>query len=124
VREQQVVHEGSDDRLRLAAVRALEVGVLDEGDRRVVGATDVVVGAVRLIEVDDRLDGVGAQSGAQPAGQTSERPERDQAQGDRDERGREDADLRFLELLAVEGDLGDEEGDGEADARDGRHPDQ
>ena len=48
----------ADDRLGLAAVRALEVAVLDERDRRVFGAADVVALGVDVLgEVDEVLRG-------------------------------------------------------------------
>src|SRR5256885_462556 len=54
----EVLQELAHDRLGPAAVRALEVAVLDEGDGRVVGAADVVtLGIDRRGEVDDRLGG-------------------------------------------------------------------
>ena len=52
----EVGQQLADDRLGLPAVGALEVAVLDHGDRRVLGPADVVALRVdRHGEVDDRL---------------------------------------------------------------------
>ena len=53
----EVAEQLADDGLGLATVRALEIAVLDEGDRcRFAGAADVVAGRVdRAAEVDDHL---------------------------------------------------------------------
>ena len=62
----------ADDLLGLAAVRALEVAVLDERDRRVGGAADVVaLGVDRLGEVEDVLGGADELARAQRRGQRS-----------------------------------------------------
>ena len=69
-----------DDRLGLAAVGALEVAVLDDGDRRAGGPADVVAVRVdRCAEVDDHLGG--AEQGADP------QPGRQQRGGAEDQPG-------------------------------------
>ena len=54
----EVVEQLGDDRRRVPAVRALEVAVLEQRDRRVGPAADVVALGVDVVgEVDDRLGG-------------------------------------------------------------------
>ena len=70
---QQLAH----DRLGLAAVRALEVAVLDQGDRRVRRAADVVaLGVHRHGQVDDRLGRAEQRADARALRQQRGRPGR------------------------------------------------
>ena len=115
----EVAQELADDRLRLAAVGALEVAVLDDRDRRVERPADVV--ALRIdvdVEVDERLGG--AEQGADPQAPRQQRRGAEEQPGEerRAEGGAEDAELRLLELRAVEGERRDEQRDGEADPGD------
>ena len=62
----EVGEQLADDRLGLAAVGALEVAVLDDRDRRVDRAADVVaLGSTSTVEVDERLGA--AEQGADPS---------------------------------------------------------
>jgi ssRNA-specific RNase YbeY (16S rRNA maturation enzyme) len=54
----KVAEELADDRLRLTAVGAFEIAVLDNRDRRVDRSTNVVALGVDVdVEVDERLGG-------------------------------------------------------------------
>src|SRR5664279_4480038 len=86
-----------------AAVGTLEVAVFDDGDRRVCGAADVITIRVDgCRQVDDLLDiteqGPGPAQLRQPRGDSEYRPRRER----RDERGRQDAELRLGKLATAE----------------------
>ena len=116
----EVGEELSDDRLRLAAVRALEVAVLDERHEGRGRAADVVALRVdRDGEIDDCLRRAEQCTRAQRRRQQVRRPEDDPGEARRDECGREHAELRLLEGAAVEGQRRDQQRDREADPRDG-----
>ena len=119
----EVVAEGheqlADDGLGLAAVRALVVAVLEQDHGRVVVAAQVVDLGVDVVGEVEQLVGGAAQLARPGRG----RDQGDEAEGAprrqrREDRAGEDADLRLLEQLAVEGDARDEQRDGEADAGD------
>ena len=64
----------ADDLLRLAAVGALKVAVLDEGDGRIVRATDVVTRRVDVLgEVEDVVRGAAELARANARGQMPDR---------------------------------------------------
>src|SRR5439155_17777222 len=98
------VEQLADRDLGLPAVRTLVVAVLDERDRRLVRAADVV--AVRIDvrrQVEQVVGGAGQLTrpyrGGQPLDQAEHGPGRDRRQ----ERRGQHPDLRLLELPAVEG---------------------
>ena len=106
-------------RLRLAAVRTLEIAVLEYGDRRVEPAADVIaLGVDRIREVDDEVGR--AEQRADPLPPRQPLRHEDEEPGDRggEQRGAEDSDFRLVELGSVEREIGDEDRDGETDSRD------
>ena len=106
-------------RLRLAAVRTLEIAILEHGDRRVEPAADVVaLGVDRIREVDDEVRC--AQQRADPLPPRQPLRHEDEEPGDRggEQRRAEDSDFRLVELGSVEREIGDEDRDGETDSRD------
>jgi hypothetical protein len=115
----EVAQQLAHDRLGPAAERALEIAVLDHGDGRVDGATDVV--ALRTdvdVEIDDRLGGPEQRADARPPRQERRRAEEQPRECGR-RRGRtEDAELGLLQLVPVEGERRDEQRNREADACD------
>ncbi len=99
------------------AVRALQVAVLDERDRRARQAPDPVpLGVDRLGQVLQRL--LGAEQCSQPhwLGQTFDHPEDHPGDHGGSDRRAEDPDLGVLELLAPECQGGDQQRHGESDA--------
>ena len=115
------VEQLADDDLGLPAVRALVVAVLDERDRRVLRAADVVALGIDVVgEVEQLVGGAGdltcphrRRAAARSTRNTT------QARSDASTRCREHAELRLLELLPVEGEARDQQRDGEPDAGDG-----
>ena len=112
---QQCAHEG----LGLATVRTLEVAVFDDGDRRHARTAEVIpLGVNVLVEVDELLrcpeEGADARAPGQQRRQSKQQP----GEKRRRERGAENADLRFLELVPVERERCDQQGDREADSCD------
>ena len=95
------VEQLADGDLGLPAVRALVVAVLDERDRRVGRAADVVARGVDVVgEVEESLGGAADLARAQTGGQRG-----DHAEGDRRPRAAttaagENADLRLLQVAA------------------------
>src|SRR3954468_17287791 len=93
-----------DHGFRLTAVRALEVAVLDHGDRGVLGTPDMVTVRVdRCGEIDDGLARAQQRAGPptwwkQPGG-----PGDDPGADRRDQCRGQDAELRLRQLLAGEG---------------------
>src|SRR5450759_1005983 len=109
-----------DDRLGLAAVRTFEVCVLDQGDGRLAGTSDMVtVGVDRVREVNDGFRGA-QQSARSPcwwecggdAEQDPDQPGGAQGCG-------QDAELGFLKVASPERQGGKEQAHREADAGDG-----
>jgi hypothetical protein len=101
----------------VAAVRALEVAVLEQRDRRVQAPADVVAGVVDLVvEVDDRLRGVAQLARAEIGRQPLDDSERHPRERGREDRGGEDAELGLVQQRPGEGQRGDQQRDREADA--------
>ena len=102
-----------------AAVRALEVAVLEQRDRRVGVAADVVALGIDVLgEVDDRLGGRAELARAHARRAAAARPgTRPRPAPGESDRGREHAELGLLEQRAFERERGDQQRDGEADAR-------
>src|SRR6266498_1724424 len=99
----EVGEQFAHDRFRLAAVGALEIAVLNDGDRRFLGSAQVVAGRVDGYgKIDDYLGCPEQRADPQPLGEQRGYPE--DAPGDRRraQGGRQDAELRLLELVAVE----------------------
>ena len=97
----EVAKELADDRLRLPAVGALEVAVLDERDRRVERPANVVALRIDIdVEVDERLRRAEQRADPQPPRQQRRRAEQQPGDERRGEGGAEDADLRLLELAS------------------------
>jgi len=116
----EVPEQLADDRLGLAAVRALEVAVLDQGDGRLRRAAQVVaLGVDRIGEIDDRRRRSEQGPDPQPPREHRGPAENEPGEERGAERGREDAELRLLELLPVERERCDQQRDREADAGDG-----
>jgi CorA-like Mg2+ transporter protein len=89
----ELTEQLTDDRLRLAAVRALEIAVLGDRDRRINWPTDVVALRVDLdVQVDERL--ARSEQGADARAPRQQRRRPEQQPGE--ERGAEDAELRVL----------------------------
>ena len=124
----QLVAEGleqlADDDLRLTAVAALVVPVLDEGDGRRLRAADVVARRVHVVGEVQQIIGRARDLARPPRGRDpGDHPtERHPAHERRQQRGAEHAQLRLVELPALERDARDQQRDGEADARDGSTP--
>jgi hypothetical protein len=117
--------ELSDHRLGLAAVGTFKVGVLHQGDVSVGGAAHVIdVGVYRLNEVDQGRRNEARAGDRQAAGRVISDSENEPREHGRQERRGEYPELGVLEFLPVEGDVGDEERDGEADTGDGGGADQ
>ena len=113
------VEQLADDDLRLPAVRALVVAVLDERDGRGLRAADVVALGIDVVgEVEQRVRGAADLARPDRLGQPRERPEDGPAHERREDRGAEHAELRLVERLPFEGDRRDQERDGEPDAGD------
>ena len=99
----EVAQQLAHDRLRLAAVRALEVAVLEHGDRRVDRAADVVALRVdRLREVDDEVRRAEQRPDPRPPGQPLRSEDEEPGERRREQRRAEDSDLRLGEVGAVE----------------------
>lgn len=114
-----------DDRLGLPTVGTLEVTVLDKRDRRGVGPTEVVEPGIDGVgQIHERLRDPCPLRSDHPPGQMLDGPEHEPAEGAGESRGGEDPQLRLLEVLALERDVGDQQGDGEPDPRHRRRPDQ
>ena len=121
----EVGEELAQHRLRAPAVRALEVPVFDERDRRVLRPADVVaLGVDRQGKVDDRLRPAEREAGPRLGRQPFQRREVEGADRGRADRRTEDAELRLGQLLALEGERGDEQRDGESDPGDGAAAEQ
>lgn len=89
--------ELANDRLRSSAVGTFEVAVLDQGDRRLGGAADVVaLGIDRGGEVDDRFCTAGDGVDARPVGKKRGGAKDDDRGAGRAEGGAEYAELRLL----------------------------
>ena len=115
----EVAQQLADDRLGHAAVRALEVAVLDQRDGRVHRARGC--GRARPSTSTARsTSGSAAPSSARirrPLRQQRRRAEDEPGHERRAERGAEDAELRLVELRPVERERRDQQRDREADAR-------
>ena len=108
-----------DDRLRLAAIRAFEVGVLDDRDRGVEWPSDVISLVIDVeIEIGEWFGAAGEGEDAYSPRQSCRGAEEQPGESCGAERCGEDADLRFLERLPFEGDRGHEQSEREADACD------
>jgi hypothetical protein len=115
----ELAEELTDDRLSLAAIGALEIAVLDDGDRRVDRSAHVVALRIEIdVEVSERLAGSEQGLGARTPRQQRRRPEQRPGEARRPDGGAEDAELRLLELGPVEGKRRDQQRDRETDARD------
>ena len=115
----EVAQQLAHDRLRLPAVRALEVAVLDDRDRRVERPANVVALRVDVdVEIDERLGRAEQRADAEAAREQRRRAEEQPGEERRAERGAQDAELRLLELRPVERERRDEQRDGEADPGD------
>ena len=78
----ELAQELADDRLRLPAVGALEVAVLDDRDRRLDRAANVVALRVDVdVEVDERLGG--SEQRADPQAPRQQRRRAEQQPGER-----------------------------------------
>ncbi len=109
----------ADHRLRLPAVRALEVAVFEQRDRRIVRPAHVVALVVdRLGEVDDRLRSAEERAEPHRRRQQCKRAEDEPGRERRAEPGGEHAELRLFELLPRERTIRDQQRDREADSRD------
>ena len=114
-----VAQQLAQHRLGLPAVGTLEVPVLDERDRRLFGAANVIsLGIDRHREIDQRLRCAEQRADAQALRQEHGRAEDEPRQHRGAERGAEHAELGLRELLAPERNGGDQQRDGEADPGD------
>ena len=106
----EVTQKLPHDRLRLPAVRALEVAVLDHRDRRLERAANVV--ALRIdvdIEVDERLSRTEQRANPEAARKQRRRTEEQPGEERSAEGGAQDAELCLLELRPLEGERRDEQ---------------
>ena len=84
------------------------------------GSADVVALGIHVVgEIEQVVGGAGQLARAHLGGEPGDHAEHDPAEQRRQDRGREHAQLRLLELLALEGDARDQERHGEGDAGDG-----
>ena len=117
----ELLCEFTDQGFGSTAVWAFEVAVLDEGDPSVGWPADVIdVGVDRLEEVQQIGLKTGSPGKRQPRWQAVDRAKDDPGEARRNERRGEDPELGLLEFLAAEGDVGNEQRHGEADAAKGR----
>ena len=108
----------ADRAFGLAAVRAFEVPVLDQCHRGVVRAADVVVLGIDVgREVEDVLGRAGDLARAKRFGQLPDQAGQDPSHRRRHHHRAERAELRLVELDALEGEARDEQRNREADAR-------
>ena len=115
----EVTQELAHDRLRLSAVRALEVAVLDHRDRRLERPTNVVALRVDVdVEIDERLSRAQQRANPEAARKQRRRTEEQPGEERRAEGGAQDAELRLLELRPLERERRDEQRDGEANSGD------
>ena len=120
----EVAQQLADLGLGLPAVRALEVAVLHDGDRRIERPADVVTGRVDVVgEVEQRRGAAEQRLDLSRAGQELRRPYDHPGQGGCQRRGREQAELGVVQVGSGEREAGDQQGHGEADAGDGARAD-
>ena len=113
------VEQLADDHLGPSAVRAFVVAVLDQHDRGVVRAADVVaVGIDVAREVEDLLRRARELAGPHRGGRATDPPAHRPAEQRGEEGCGQDAELRLVELLPVEGEARDQERDREPHAGD------
>ena len=93
----------ADDGLGLATEGALEVAVLDDRDRRVVGAAGVVTLRIDIeVEIGERLGAACEGADPQPARQPGRGAEQEPREERRDEPRCDDPDLRVGQRVALE----------------------
>src|SRR6202030_2202541 len=106
-----------------AAVGALEVAVLNDGDRCPGGAANAVAGRVNGgAEVSDDLGGAEQGADLQPGWQEADGAEDQPGDRRRGEHGGQYAELGFPQLRAGEGQGRDQDGHREADSGDRADP--
>ena len=108
----------ADHALSLPAVRALEVAVLDERHRRVVGPANVVAIGVDFIDqVEDVVGGAPDLAGSDSVRQSTDEPGQHPRDRRRDHDRRERTQPRLVEAFSRERETRDQQRDGEADPR-------
>ena len=116
--------ELADHRLGLAAVRALEVAVLDQRDGGVGGTSDVVALGIDRTERSMRARRSSLARARESIGQPLDDAEHEPAEQRRQRPTHRGSRAGRPELLALERDVGDEQRDREPDAGDGRRADE
>ena len=120
----EVAQQLADLGFRAPAERALEVAVLDDGDRRIERPADVVTGRIDVVgEVDQRRGAAEQRVDPPRPGQEPCRSYDHPGQGGCQCRGAEQAQLGLVETGSGEREAGDQQGHGETDAGDGARAD-
>ena len=115
----EVAEQLADDRFGLPAEGALEIAVLDQRHGSLDRTADVVpLGIDRRGEIDDRLRGPEQSPDPEPGRKPCGRPEDERGHERRAHSCAEDAEFRLFKFRSVEGQVGDQQRDGEADAGD------
>ena len=120
----EVAQQFADLGFRPPAVRALEVAVLHDGDRRIERPADVVTGRIDVVgEIDQRRGAAEQRLDPRGAGQELRRPDDDPGQGGGQRRCAEEAQLGLVQAGSGEREAGHQQGHGEPDASDGARAD-
>ena len=120
----EVAQQLADLGFSAPAVRALEVAVLHNGDRRIERAADVVTGRIDVMgEIDQRRGAAEERVDPPRRGQESCRSYHNPGQGGCQRRAGEEAQLGLVETGSGERETGDQQRHGEAHAGDGARAD-